>query len=75
MQLPSTQPLRRIRHARGMSQDALSAESGVTQATISHIETGRTIASMDTLKRLAAVLGCKPYELVAWDDDEEEMEM
>jgi transcriptional regulator with XRE-family HTH domain len=53
-----------------MSQDALSAETGVTQATISHIETGRTVASMDTLKRLAGVLGCKPYELVAWDEDE-----
>lgn len=47
----------------------------MTQATISHIETGRTVASMDTLKRLAGVLGCKPYELVAWDDDEEEMDM
>ncbi len=55
MHVPST-----IRHARrriGLSQAALAARTGTSQATISAYESGRKTPSVDTLARLLAATG------------------
>jgi transcriptional regulator with XRE-family HTH domain len=55
----------RIREARleaGLSQDDLSAKSGVTQANISKYERGEFIPQIPTLQKLAAALN-KP---ISW---------
>ena len=50
--------IREIRKAQGISQEILSKRSGVSRMTISGYENGGNIpAQMDTLERLAAVLG------------------
>jgi transcriptional regulator with XRE-family HTH domain len=57
--------LRELRRLRALSQDELSALSGVGRATISRIETGETGARGRTLRRLASALGVDVAELVA----------
>ncbi len=49
--------IKRIRKERGLTQRGLSAASGVDQATISQIETGRHRPHLETLDKLAAALG------------------
>lgn len=44
--------LRALRRARGLSQRALAAKAGVTHATISMIESGRTNPSLGALRRV-----------------------
>jgi transcriptional regulator with XRE-family HTH domain len=48
--------IKRIRKERGLTQRGLSALSGVDQATISQIETGRHRPHLETLDKLAAAL-------------------
>jgi transcriptional regulator with XRE-family HTH domain len=51
-----------IRHARlavGISQRRLAALAGVTHCYISHIEAGRRKPSLETLERIAKVLGMR----------------
>jgi transcriptional regulator with XRE-family HTH domain len=49
--------LKRYRELRAMSQRQLAAETGVTFQMISAIETGRTLPSLPTAKKLAIALG------------------
>jgi transcriptional regulator with XRE-family HTH domain len=56
--------LRRLRLARGLSQDALAADAGVFQKLISGIENGRANPELDTLGKIAAALGVHPRELL-----------
>ncbi|MCA1610675.1 MAG: helix-turn-helix domain-containing protein [Thermoanaerobaculia bacterium] len=49
-----------LRHARrvaGLTQHALSSRAGVTQASISRIEDGKTSPRLDTLDRLLEACG------------------
>lgn len=56
--------LREVREEIGMSQEELSAKSGVSRTTISFIETGRTdCVKTDTLTKLADALGRKVSDL------------
>ncbi len=48
--------IRRIRKERGLTQRGLAAASGVDQATISQIESGRHRPNLDTLDKLAEAL-------------------
>ena len=48
--------LRRLRTARGVSQERLAADAGVDRAYISELEREQGNASVDLLDRLAAVL-------------------
>jgi len=64
------QPLRRARLDAGLSQDDLAAMADVSQATISHIETGASYPSILSLARIARALGRGPYELVALPEGE-----
>ena len=51
-------PVKVWRDFRGLSQAQLAAESGVRQAAISNIETGKNSGSVHTMQALARALGC-----------------
>jgi transcriptional regulator with XRE-family HTH domain len=61
--MPKTPNLRAAREARMLSQVELSERSGVAQATISHLERGRS-AHYGTVRALAKALRVKPSGLV-----------
>jgi len=52
-----TQPLRAWREHRGMTQEKLAAEAGVSKPYVSQIESGRRAGTAATLRKLAAALG------------------
>ncbi len=56
--------LRRTRHAKGFSQEALAHDADVDRRYLSKIETSTTSVGLDIINRLAAVLGVEPYELL-----------
>jgi transcriptional regulator with XRE-family HTH domain len=66
--------LKRVRITKGLSQEALSSESGVHRDTIHKLETGQRPARPATLKKLADVLGVGTEEL-AKAQKEETMEL
>ena len=49
--------IRKARRARGWTQKDLAKRAGVTQAQISHLESGERGASLDVLKHLMKALG------------------
>jgi len=56
--------LRRARRDRALSQQDLSAATGVAQATLSDLERGKRGARVSTVRKLAEVLGVEPRELM-----------
>jgi transcriptional regulator with XRE-family HTH domain len=56
--------VRRLRMAKGLSQDALAADANQHQGLISEIENGRANPELDTLGKIAAALGVHPGELL-----------
>jgi transcriptional regulator with XRE-family HTH domain len=56
--------LRRIRHAKGLSQEALAHKADMDWTYISSLERGMYNASIETAARLADVLGIEPEELL-----------
>ncbi len=58
------QNLKRIRREKGMTQVALSKESGVPRIQIIRIEKGELNSSISTLYKLSKVLECKIDEFV-----------
>ncbi|MEO8689320.1 MAG: XRE family transcriptional regulator [Solirubrobacteraceae bacterium] len=52
--------LRLARMLRGLRQNALAVQIGVTPAAISQYEAGSSIPSAETIERLAVRLGCSP---------------
>jgi len=56
--------LRRSRHAKGLSQEALAHDAEIDRTYISSLERGVYSASIDTVAKLAAVLGVEPDELL-----------
>jgi transcriptional regulator with XRE-family HTH domain len=56
--------LRRLRHAKGLSQDELAYEAGVSRSYLSQIEKGVFYASLKILGRLADALDVEPAELL-----------
>ncbi len=57
--------LRRLRHAKGLSQDALAYEARISRSYLSQLEKGKFYASLRTVGKLAAVLHVEPAELLA----------
>jgi transcriptional regulator with XRE-family HTH domain len=57
--------LREWRLVKIMTQEELSKLSGVTEATISRIESGQHEARISTIRKLASALGIEPQVLVA----------
>ena len=61
--------LRYARQRRAMTQAALSAATGVTEAAISKIENGASLRpQMGTMRKLAAALGVEPGWLLTGDE-------
>jgi len=56
--------LRRLRHARGLSQDELAYEAQVSRSYLSQLEKGAFYASLKIVAKLAVVLGVEPAELL-----------
>jgi len=67
--MPSTRfgmVLKRLREAKGLTQQALADKAQVTDAYIAMLETGvRTNPTIDTLKKLAKALKVKLTDLLA----------
>jgi transcriptional regulator with XRE-family HTH domain len=56
--------LRRLRHARGLSQDDLAYEAEVSRSYLSQLEKGAFYASLKIVGKLADVLKVEPAELL-----------
>lgn len=56
--------LRRLRHAKGLSQDDLAYEAEVSRSYLSQLEKGAFYASLKILEKLAKVLDVEPAELL-----------
>jgi transcriptional regulator with XRE-family HTH domain len=56
--------LRRLRHAKGLSQDDLAYEAEVSRSYLSQIEKGAFFASLKIVGKLAAALDVEPAELL-----------
>ena len=63
------QTLKETRKLQGVSQEALALEAGLDRSFLSKIERGINQPSLETIFAIAAVLGCKPHELVAKAED------
>ena len=57
--------LRRLRHAKGLSQDDLAYEAEISRSYLSQLEKGEFYASLKIIGKLAAVLQIEPAELLA----------
>jgi transcriptional regulator with XRE-family HTH domain len=55
--------VRQLREKRGMTQEAVARNASITTATLSLIERGRANPTWDTVKKVAAALGCSMGEL------------
>ena len=55
--------MRLLRLKQRLSQDVLADEAGVTQALVSAIERGRANPTVESLERLAVVLGVRIGDL------------
>ena len=56
--------LRRLRHAKGLSQDDLAYEAEVSRSYLSQLEKGVFYASLKIVGKLALVLNVEPAELL-----------
>lgn len=56
--------LRRLRHARGLSQEALAHEAEVDRSYMSKLEKGASYAGLEIVSKLARVLKVEPAELL-----------
>lgn len=61
--------LRRLRTARGVSQERLAADAGVDRAYLSDLEREQGNVTVDLLDRLAAVLGVAVGEFLEPTDE------
>ncbi|MDN5201696.1 helix-turn-helix domain-containing protein [Fulvivirgaceae bacterium BMA10] len=58
--------VKELRAQRGMSQETLAEESGLSLRTIQRIENNETSPTGDSLKRLSNALNVNPDELIDW---------
>lgn len=56
--------LRKIRKLRMITQEELATMIGITQAMVSHYETGRRVPDLETAAKIANALGCKVDDLI-----------
>ncbi|TPK57342.1 helix-turn-helix transcriptional regulator [Mesorhizobium sp. B2-4-19] len=56
--------LRRLRHAKGLSQDDLAYEAEVSRSYLSQIEKGKYYASLKIIEKLSIVLQVEAWELL-----------
>ena len=56
--------LRRLRHARQLSQESIAADAGISREYVSKLESGQHSVSIDVVEQLARVLEVEPYTLL-----------
>jgi transcriptional regulator with XRE-family HTH domain len=56
--------LRRLRHAKGISQEALAYEADISRSYLSQIEKGSFFVSLKIIGKLADVLKAEPAEFL-----------
>ncbi|WP_339709409.1 helix-turn-helix domain-containing protein [uncultured Kriegella sp.] len=66
------QRVKDLRNRKGISQEVLAEESGLSLRTIQRIENNETVPRGDTLKRLAITLDTSPDEIVDWKIQEDQ---
>ncbi|MFS4454743.1 DUF4870 domain-containing protein [Maribacter sp. 2304DJ31-5] len=66
------QKVKELRNRKGISQEMLAEESGLSLRTIQRIENNETVPRGDTLKRLAIALDTSPDEIVDWKIQEDQ---
>lgn len=73
VEVSAGESVRIIRELQGMSQNELSAISGIPQSTISGIECDRINVGVERAKQLSRALKCHPAVLVfpGWDVESE----
>jgi transcriptional regulator with XRE-family HTH domain len=60
--------LRRLRHAKGMSQDDLAYEAEISRSYLSQLEKGAFYASLKIVGKVAQALDVQPAELLKITD-------
>jgi transcriptional regulator with XRE-family HTH domain len=63
--------IKELRKQKGMSQEVLAEESGLSLRTIQRIENGETNPTGESLKRLSNALNVNPDELIDWSIKED----
>lgn len=58
------QRIRKIRKAKGLSQEQIAAKVGISVTHMSHIETGNTKLSLEVFAAIADTLDCRADELL-----------
>jgi len=66
-----SQRVKTLRNLKGMTQEALAENSGLSLRTIQRIENNETQPRGDSLKRLAVALKTTPDELLDWTTQED----
>ena len=56
--------LRRLRHAKGISQEQLAHEAGINRSYMSKLEKGASYPGLEIIAKLATVLEVEPAELL-----------
>ena len=64
--------LRRLRTARGLSQEKLAAEAGVSRVYMNEVERELGNVTIDVMAKLATALGCRVADLVREPEEGEE---
>ena len=67
-----SQRVKELRNRKGISQENLAEESGLSLRTIQRIENNETVPRGDTLKKLAIALDTSPDEIVDWKIQEDQ---
>jgi transcriptional regulator with XRE-family HTH domain len=68
-----SQRIKNLRKQKGMTQESLAENSGLSLRTIQRIENNETTARGDSLKRLAAALNTSPDKILQNESIENEM--
>ena len=63
--------IKELRKQKGMSQELLAQDSGLSLRTIQRIENGQTNPTGESLKRLSNALNVNPDELIDWSIKED----
>ncbi|WP_067145645.1 helix-turn-helix domain-containing protein [Pseudotamlana agarivorans] len=66
------QRVKELRNRKGISQEILAEESGLSLRTIQRIENNETVPRGDTLKRLSIALDTSPDEIIDWKIQEDQ---
>jgi transcriptional regulator with XRE-family HTH domain len=56
--------LRRLRHAKGLSQEALAYEAGINRTYLGNLERGAQYVGLEIIGRLADTLEAEPCEFL-----------